>query len=108
MSERQEWLDSLQVGDEVVVSSSYRTYIAKIDRITPTRRFKIGNVTFKPTGTETGQSWSLRSIWEATPERREEINRGCMIGKLTNVKWHTCTTDQLKAIINILEVTGDE
>lgn len=50
MNERQEWLDSLQVGDEVVVSNRYRKYIAKIDRITPTRRFKIGSITFTSSG----------------------------------------------------------
>lgn len=49
---RQEWLDSLHVGDEVVVTNRYRTYVAKIDRITPTRQIKVGGITFDSKGRE--------------------------------------------------------
>ncbi|WP_268623920.1 hypothetical protein [Paenibacillus alvei] len=104
MNKRQEWLDSLQVGDEVIVSSPYRKSIANIERITPTRRIVVGNITFNSSGMEMAASWSPHSIWEVTPEKREEIHRAAMIGKLTSqTKWYTCTTEQLETVLSILE-----
>lgn len=55
-----------------------------------------------------GDDWCSRSIREATPEHKEEINRDRMIEKLISFQWNRCTTVQLKAIISILEGIGDE
>ena len=74
----QKWLDSLEVGDVVVVEHwnyglSY--YIKKIDRITPTRRIIVDNYIFTSDGRIYGNRYSPTYLREYTPEIVKKIKQ---------------------------------
>lgn len=67
----QEWLDSLKVGDRVVIERKYMgsTYlIAKIEKITPTRRIVVGGYTFRSNGIIFGGGYSSIYLKKFTPD----------------------------------------
>ena len=72
--EYQEWLDSLKVGDKVVIERrcSSSTYsIAQIEKITPTRRITVGGYTFRSNGrvfNGGGYSYSSTYLKKFTPD----------------------------------------
>ena len=76
--EYQKWLNSLKVGDVVVIEHWYfgTTYsIEKIQKITATRRIVVGNYTFRSDGKVFGSNYSSVRLREYTPEITEKIKQ---------------------------------
>lgn len=76
--EYQKWLDSLKVGDVVVIEHWYygtTYYIEKIRKITSTRRIVVGNYTFRSDGQVFGGGYSSTYLREYTPEIVEKIKQ---------------------------------
>jgi hypothetical protein len=108
MSDYENWLASLQVGDEVCWYSRWHGYrIAKIERITPTRQIKIGPYTFK-NGT-CGTDWQSRYRLEPVTDKvREAIRYGELSGKVNGFKFTNCTLEQLERVAAIIDEVNAE
>lgn len=111
MDKKQEWLDSLQVGDEVAMdvgSYGYRKYVkATITKITPKRRLSASNgKTFNPDGSEYGKgsSWSKPAdLLPMTQDIAEHIERNTLLNLIENTKFDKCSLEQLRSIQAILK-----
>lgn len=100
-----EFIKNLKVGDPVVISSRFGMSLKKVERITPSGRIVIGDMTFNPDGYERGGgSWVRSVLREATPKLIEVINQNETIReafRLMNIK-RTISYEQAKKIIEIL------
>ncbi|PLS18999.1 hypothetical protein CVD28_00940 [Bacillus sp. M6-12] len=111
MRASQEWLDNLQVGDEVAMnvgSYGYSRYKkATITKITPKRRFTTSNgMTFNPDGTEYGKkdTWSRRSnIEPVTQEISDHIEQTELLNVIEATKFKELSLEQLRGIHAILK-----
>jgi hypothetical protein len=108
---RQQWLNSLKVGDEVAVDygrlkTSY--IIGKVTKITPTRRFSVSgrNCTFDSGGREMGSisAWNSREMMQpVTNEIRDRIARFEAARVIKVFDWDTLTTQQLLDVLKIIK-----
>ncbi|MEK5358191.1 hypothetical protein [Paenibacillus sp. FSL L8-0709] len=102
--EYQEWLDSLKVGNEVLISGKYGGgylyFIGTIERITPTREIKIGALVFK-NGSEGERS--LIKIEPVTQEVRENIKHKELSRFLIDYRFENLPLNALEEISNILD-----
>lgn len=101
--ERKQWLDNLKAGDEVCYINGgfgFKSYVIKtIDKITPTRRFKIGNIQFDNTGREMGNTdrWQpTKEIMPVTDEVRNDILRDMILSKISSFNFKTLDIERLK------------
>lgn len=109
--QRQQWLNGLQIGDEVAVDYGRinRTYmIGKINRITPTRRFTVDGkaCTFGNDGREMGRNghWDIPSrMHPVTDEIREAIARHNALYHIKNLRFETLTTQQLLDVLKVIK-----
>lgn len=108
--EREEWLASLNIGDEVAMDISGYGHqnwtIVKITKITPTRRmessngYKLGN-----DGIEMGKinSWTRRKrIYPLTDEIVYEVRRKALISKIERVDFKSFDNEKLEKIYNVI------
>jgi hypothetical protein len=109
LENKQEWLNSLQVGDKVAMDiGSYgavRYSISQITKITPTRRMTTANGrTFKANGTEYGSGGSFSSVWlqPVTDTIKERIERSYLISHIKGIKFEELSTEQLRKIKDII------
>lgn len=113
INQRQQWLNSLKVGDEVAVDygrlkTSY--IIGKIVKITPTRRFTVEgrSCTFDSSGREMGSisSWNSREILQPVTDKiRDTIARFEAAKVIKVFDWSTLTTQQL---LDVLKIISDD
>jgi hypothetical protein len=110
IEQRQQWLNSLQIGDEVAVDygRNYGYKIGKITRITPTRRFTVEGkgCTFGNDGVEMGRRdvWGGRSrMRQVTDQIREDIARSDALFHLRDFKFDRLSTQQLHDILKIIQ-----
>lgn len=99
------------VGQQVVVRSAGHEYISIIERITPSGRVIVGNLTFNPNGTEYGKSreWRAASIDEATPGDVDRVRWRDIRRRLVNpMEVNQLTGDQLDRIAAILDEQGGQ
>jgi hypothetical protein len=111
--QRQQWLNSLKVGDEVaIIHSQYgrkNIRTSKIVKITPTRRFKIDGMdwcTFDNSGEQMGVGrWDMPNVmFPVTNSIKESLARTNTIHLIENFKkWHGLSTQQLLEILKIIE-----
>lgn len=102
MEERKNWLASLKEGDQVFVSGNYGESIKKIDRITPTRLMKIGNVRFKD-GSQIGDSCWKYSIYPVTQEVVNKMHKRDLVFKLKRIRYEDISLEILEKIESILK-----
>jgi hypothetical protein len=107
--ERKQWLDNLKVGDEVcyrVGSISFKNYVIKtIDKITPTRRFKIDDLQFDSSGREMGNTdkWqTTKELLPVTDEVRNAILKDKILSKISGFNFKTLNIEELKQIYTII------
>lgn len=113
-AERDSWLASLKVGDEVAYNSSnfgINWEIVKIIKITATRRIKTENgITFNKDGYETGELTHRLSINPYTDKIKEAIEikqlYNIVKGKLQN-KLNQISTLNLDQLQELNEKLGD-
>jgi preprotein translocase subunit YajC len=92
------WLDNLQVGDEVFVSGGhYYGAILKIRRFTPTRMIGLSN------GTTINKDGSIRGnnhfyIHPVTQKNRDDIERHRLYRKIKEVNFGRLSLEQLREI----------
>lgn len=111
MENKQEWLDSLQIGDKVAMdigSYGYSRYsIATITKVTPTRRITTSNGrVFNANGSEYGKgsNWGSGTYLEpVTNDIRERILRNKLISELKEINFEGLTTEQLLSIQSIVK-----
>lgn len=104
MKTRDEWLALLRPGDPVMISPSYGLdYPATIDRITPTRRFVVGRLTFDCHGRQMNGLSHRRAwleIW--TQGKADAANLTVRASKLTEIKeadWKALGLERVTAIL---------
>jgi hypothetical protein len=105
--QRQQWLNSLKVGDEVAVNYSKTYLIGKIERITPTRRFRVEgkSCTFDSGGKEMGgDAWGgWAKMQPVTNEIMDRIARFEAARVIKVFDWSTLTTQQLLDVLKIIK-----
>jgi hypothetical protein len=109
----QDWLDGLKVGDEVAVNcgkysnADYR--IAKITKITPSRRFGLdcfSNMVFDNEGKERANNSTWSSPYRIVPVTNEIKNflaRRESLEKIKEIRFEKLTLDQMIRIIAVAE-----
>ena len=106
MNDKKEWLDTLKVGDEVLVTSRYSIEIKKIDKITPTNQIKIGSMTFK-NGRNKGTDvyhWGYE-ISPVTQKVRDHIRKLELAKKIGMVVFSELSLGKLESILEIIDST---
>lgn len=100
------WLESLAVGDEVVLSGGWAPQISKVSGVTPTQ-VRIGSMRFrKKDGRLIGAS-GFRSQWlhRPTDEMRARIARTNAVSKLATMsrqQWESLSDEALGSILALL------
>lgn len=113
-AERQQWLNGLNVGDEVAVDYGRRGgyHIGKITRITPTRRFTVegkgctfGNDGWEMVGKSRGSWGYCRSkIQPVTDEIKQAIVRAEAISYINAyLRVDNLSTQQLLDILKVIQ-----
>lgn len=99
------WLNTLKVGDKVIVSSSFVESIDVVERLTKTQ-ILLKN-TYKKyrrnSGVEiSGDKWNFTRLYEATEEAvnkiREKNKRKILINRINSLNLYLLTTDVLEQI----------
>lgn len=68
------WLADLQVGDRVFMYSRYVTRVSEVEKITPTGRIVVDNITFTHEGRQySGQGYNTYSLKEFTKEEYDKF-----------------------------------
>ena len=103
---REEWLNSLNVGDTVCynTASFVRSYtLSKIKRITPKRRFILdNNKKFNDTGVGNLDKWRQTQLEKLTEDIKKEIKTKKYITNIKNTNINNLQYEKLKKINNII------
>ena len=101
-----EWLDKLQVGDEVVVDSSSIgaiPYITKVARLTETLIVtESGQRYRRKDGVTLGSGSYCSFLQEPTQEIVDAISQRNLASHLRQVQWSDLPLDKLRAVIKLL------
>jgi hypothetical protein len=96
-----EWLDSLNVGDQVVVERGYVYASLKLERVTHTTatQIHVGPYKFRRAdGRRMGeQAYDRVAISQPTPDRLRKIRRDAAVEALAHVVWEGFNDDDLFA-----------
>lgn len=107
--QRQQWLNSLKVGDEVAMIHGgwgYRDYtIHTVSNITPSRMIDVNRYRFNNDGRERGNHYG-RKIEQVTDKIRQDILHKQAISEIRCITWEKLTTQQLLDVLKIIQ--GDE
>lgn len=97
------WLENLQVGDEVYVSTTdSRDYLTKVVRFTKTLIVTTNDGKFKRSGEAPGE-WTRSHILEPTEERKLKLTQEKYARLLTSYRgWQQLPLETLKAVYNLL------
>lgn len=107
--ERQQWLNSLKVGDEVAIYRSNHWgsnhTIGKITKITPSRMFDVDvapNCRFNSDGRERGNYYG-RKIVESTDKIKNKIIMDQALSTIKNTVWESLQPQQLLEILKVIQ-----
>lgn len=104
--DRQKWLDNLKIDDEICYDSGMnckRFIIAKISKITPTRRFNLSNGSkFDNEGYCRISPWQTIHIEEVTTEIKIGIKRRKLINNFQAYDFNRLTYNKLVEIDQII------
>ena len=104
---RQKWLNNLKVGDEICYDTALNFehfIIAKITKITPTRRFVLSNGDrMDNEGYSRISPWQTIHIEEITTEIKIGIKRRKLINKFQSFDFNKITYDKLIEIDQIID-----
>jgi hypothetical protein len=107
--QRQQWLNSLKVGDEVAVDQgkfSRKYAILTIEKITPTRRFRLSGVSevFDNTGREMGAgAWGSDHMEPITDAIRESAARYAALEHIKKINFSALSTQQLLDVLKVIQ-----
>lgn len=113
---KQEWIQSLQPGEEVVVLKwGYRSsehIISTVKKITATGRITTENgYTFLPSGEEYGKKrdpWSIAAKLEMpTQEIRDGIKRKAVLAQVRSAKFEELSLETLEKILKLASGESD-
>lgn len=107
-----DWIKELKLGDKVIIASGgvyQRSYIATVDKITPSGRIICGDTTFNPDGWERGgrDNWNRKYLREATPEKIQDIGDKEIISQARSIAGRIyggeqkITVEQAKVLIEL-------
>lgn len=108
-----EWLNSLKVGDEVIVGSSWNQKLGVVTAINKVT-IKVGNSLYnKRNGFLRGQSYNSTFLLEATEQRKAKVRlaslRSLLAHRIKNMEINSLTAEQIMKINTVLdEVSGDK
>ena len=98
------WLESLKVGDEVIVTSRDSHSIESVTEITNTQIVTTHGIFDKDTGISVSQKiWGESYIRPATDELKQIINKTILVSKLSNFNYRNLSVDQLERIKSIID-----
>lgn len=100
-----DWIKSLKAGDKVIVSSTYGTRVAEVEKITPSGLIKVDGTLYNQNGCERSQ-WCTSSIHEATEEAVREVEQRKVVTKAFKIMHRTSqiTYEQAIKILEIFDV----
>lgn len=107
-NERQEWLDSLQEGDEVAIpfkSTGVQCWhITTVSKITPTRRIRVdeGKREYSNKGEERRRDLGYSQIVPVMDHMREMMRRRRLVGFLSNTRFSDYTTECLEKLVGLI------
>ncbi len=108
-SREREWLDSLKIGDTVVILGRIGDCVSTVERFTKTLIITKGGKKFRKDGgrerTPPGSIWNSLLLAEPTEERLATIRQAILAVKLATVKWKALS---LKALREIAEIVYKE
>jgi hypothetical protein len=88
-----------KVGDEVLVRYDNKMWLAKVEKITPSGRVKVGDTYYKKDGHEIGGGWYKKRITRPTNKDKDEIKRRKLINTLTSFDWDKVSLSVLSHIL---------
>jgi len=95
-----EWLNNLNVGDQVIIAGRNGDSISIVERLTKTLIITKKNRKFRKDGSSPGGGWDRELLVEASPERVEKIQRARMAHVLSRYDWKTLPLAKLYEIWN--------
>jgi len=104
-----DWIKKLKAGDTVIIHGKWSDRLAKIDKITPTGKIKIGDTHYSPDGYSIGNGTRLyvTSLCEATPEAIEALRQKEVIIEATYTLRNKNSLTYEQAV-KILEIFGEQ
>jgi hypothetical protein len=105
VSNGKEWLDTLKVGDEVLVTGRYTCEIRKIEKITPTRQIKIGAWTFRNGWHSSSDRFGYGFRIEPVTQKMRDHIRKVELERKINKVIGDLSLNKLESIFNIIEAT---
>lgn len=101
-----DWLAQLKVGDAVLVSSGWRGMREERVRSITATQIRVGTGSYRR-DTGWGKGSTRGSLYEATPERLQEIKDerrlNVLSGELDNVRWRSLPLSVLEQVNAVLE-----
>lgn len=99
-------MQEVKPGDKIIIHGRWRTYVAEVERVTPTGRIVADGFTFRPDGKQIGgDKWLPLYATDGTPDTVEKIKRrdfvGSVLKKMRNAQ--QITYEQAIAINDILD-----
>ena len=119
MSTGNEWLSSLQVGDEVILARGEMVnwLRARVSRLTKTivEVGSYGEQFRREDGQARGRKWDRTHLRQATPEALAEMEsaiseagrRGAALNIIRSAVWRRFPTDTLEAVARLLAPTNE-
>ena len=99
-----EWIESLKVGDEVVVICRDSHSIESVTEITNTQIVTTYGIFEKDTGVSVSKKiFSESYIRPSTDELKQIINKTILVSKLSNFNYRNLSIDQLERIKSIID-----
>lgn len=104
MDKEKDWLESLEIGDEVAVCSRGKFSIETVTKVTRTQIVTQYGRYRKDTGYSVGVSiWNLANIKPVTDAIRETIKKSQLRSELTKQNFNGLSLDQLERIKSIID-----
>ena len=103
------WLESLCVGDQVIIRRHNSQSLVRVSRITP-KQIVIGGYSrfWKRNGEQVGASvWNSATLYPATEEAvrnvREKIERQKLINKVCVFRWEHLSVEHLRKVAALID-----
>ncbi|OZB90082.1 hypothetical protein [Paenibacillus sp. XY044] len=102
-NEKQEWLKSLKVGDEVSYSTRWRgDVITKIKKITPKGWIKTEDGRTFINGYSKLDNWEGIFLYPVTEELKAKLYYIALFNKVSKTNWNEVELDKIEQIAGIL------
>lgn len=107
-AEKEDWLASLKVGDEVAISYPFRCALARVAHTTANyvdvHGLRFSRKTGYSTGGGGGDRYMRPHLTQPTAAIRDEIERRGLRRTLEYTKWENYSLDKLRAVVAALNV----